>query len=973
MPDPSSAGTLYLLDAHGMIFQMFYGVGAMSTPDGRPSNAVFGVTRALMNLYDRRADYLIAAMDREEPTFRTALDANYKAHRDPPPDDLLKQEPMIQQVMEALGVPFLSVAGFEADDIMATVASAAAARGLDVFLCTSDKDCRQLVTNKVKMLSLRKDYELLDAAGIEADWGVRPDQVIDFQALVGDSVDNVPGVKGVGPKTAAKWLQQFHTLEQVVANIDALAGGPKLKQALRDAIANGDLERSRKLVALDPNVPISFEWDKWRRKDWDGQRLLELCHEFGFRGFAERVRKTLSASGAEKNAAALAVAGLAPEPPKPAPAEAAPKKSRAKKKPTGPTLFDTIMDEVADAPAPAAPAPEPARASDGWDYSRYELVATGDEFDKFLANLKKQRAFVFDLETTGLNPISDPIVGFAFCWEPGIAFYLPVRAPEGDPRLDADATLAALKPIFENPQVAKRNHNIKFDQLVLAANGVALAGAAGDSMLAHYLLEPGARVHGLDDLTRAEFGHANVPIAELIGKGKKQITMDAVPVARVKDYACEDADTALRLAALYEPRLADRGFRKLYDELEVPLITVLAEMEYAGIRVDVPFLTKLGAEMGTELAGIETAIHGLAGRAFNIGSLKELQKILFEEMKLPVQKRTGIKNDPSTDQESLERLAALGHELPKRLIEYRKVTKLKNTYVDVLPTLVNARTGRVHTSFNQASVETGRLSSSDPNVQNIPARTEQGAQLRKAFIPKDGWTLVTADYSQIELRLLAHFCGDETLRQAFADDRDVHTAVAAQIFKVKEGDVTKAQRGMAKTVNFGVIYGMSANGLSARLSMPKPEAEAFIDSYFARYPKVLEYQQKLLETAHRTGEVHTILGRKRALNAAAINPQSRYQARGQGEREAINYEIQGSAADLMKKAMLAVRRGIADRGLRAKMLLTVHDELVFECPPQEVNALAELVRAEMTGAIALNVPLKVDVAAGPNWLDVQDV
>jgi DNA polymerase-1 len=978
MPDPASEGSAYLLDAHGMIFQMFYGVGAMSTPDGRPSNAVFGVTRALMTLYDRRADYLIAAMDREEPTFRTALDANYKAHRDPPPDDLLKQEPMIQQIMEAMGVPFLSVAGYEADDVMATVASAGAARGLDVFLCTSDKDCRQLVTNKVKMLSLRKDYELLDAAGIEADWGVRPNQVIDFQSLVGDSVDNVPGVKGVGPKTAAKWLQQFQTLDQVVANIDALAGGPKLKQALRDAIANGDLERSRKLVALDPNVPIAFDWEKWKRKDWNGERLLELCHEFGFRGFAERVRKTLSASGSKKNAEVLAVAGLAPEPPKPAPAEpVAPKKaSRAKKKKdTGPTLFDTIMDEVADAPAPAAPVPAsaPARPTDGWDYSKYELVATGDEFKKFLAKLAKQKAFVFDLETTGLDPISDPIVGFAFCWEPGTAYYLPVRAPEGDPRLDLDETLGDLKPIFENPTVEKRNHNIKFDQLALMANGVTLAGVAGDSMIAHYLLEPGARAHGLDDLTQTELGHANVPISELTGKGKKQIAMDAVPVARVKDYACEDADSALRLAALYEPRVANRGLRKLYDELEVPLITVLAEMEFAGIRVDVPFLTKLGGEMGTELAGIESAIHRLAGREFNIGSLKELQKILFDEMKLPVQKRTGIKNDPSTDQESLERLAALGHELPKKLIEYRKVTKLKNTYVDVLPTMVSANTGRVHTSFNQASAETGRLSSSDPNVQNIPARTEQGAQLRKAFIPAKGWTLVTADYSQIELRLLAHFCGDETLRAAFAEDRDVHTAVAAQIFKVKESEVTKAQRGMAKTVNFGVIYGMSANGLSARLSIPKPEAEAFIDSYFARYPKVLEYQQKLLETAHRTGEVHTILGRKRTLNAAAINPQSRYQARGQGEREAINYEIQGSAADLLKRAMLAVRRRIAERELQAQMLLTVHDELVFECPASEVKALAELVRAEMIGAIALNVPLKVDVAAGPNWLDVTDV
>jgi DNA polymerase-1 len=405
----------------------------------------------------------------------------------------------------------------------------------------------------------------------------------------------------------------------------------------------------------------------------------------------------------------------------------------------------------------------------------------------------------------------------------------------------------------------------------------------------------------------------------------------------------------------------------------VPLIAVLAEMEQTGIRVDVPFLEKLGAEMAVELADIEKEVHRLSGREFNIGSLKELQKILFEEQKLPVQKRTGIKNEPSTDQESLERLAALGHELPRKLIEYRKLVKLKNTYVDVLPAIADRKTGRVHTSFNQAAVETGRLSSSDPNLQNIPARTEQGAQLRKAFVPKEGWTLVTADYSQIELRLLAHFCGEPILRAAFAEDRDVHTAVAAQIFKVKEEEVTKAQRGMAKTVNFGVLYGMSAMGLSARLSIPRKEAEEFIDAYFARYPKVLEYQQRLLANAHKTGEVGTLLGRKRALNRDAINPNSRYQNRGQGEREAINYEIQGSAADLMKKAMLAVHGKLAARKMQTRMLLTVHDELVFEAPPKEVAAVAKLAREEMIGAMKLDVPLKVDVAAGPNWLDVEDV
>jgi DNA polymerase-1 len=1006
MSDPASAGNLYLLDAHGLIFQMFYGVGPMTAPDGRPTNAVFGVARALMNLYDRRADYLIATLDHAEPTFREKIDASYKAHRDPPPDDLLRQEPLIQQVMDAMRIPFLVVPGYEADDVMATVSTAAAARGLDVFLCTADKDCRQLVGPNVKMLNLRKEYELLDAAGIEADWGVRPDQVIDFQSLVGDSVDNVPGVAGVGPKTAAKWLQQFGTLDNLIAHADEAAGGPKARQALKDAIANGNLEKSRRLVTLDKSVPLKFDWDGWKRRDWDGQKLLELFHEFGFRGFAERVRRTLAGSGARKNADVLATAGLAPAPPEPSAPDdgravpgAAPagttetheplaaggtKKAKAtgkKAKKATPSLFDELMEEpgALEAAKSAAPSsvpvqtPPPATAStDGWSYDGYETINTAEKFANFLAQLEQQKAFVFDLETTGLNPITDRIVGYAFAWRPKVAYYLPVRAPDGDAHLDPDATLAALKPIFEDAGIAKRNHNIKFDQIVLAAAGVRLAGVAGDSMLAHYLLEPGARVHGLDDLTLTDLGHRNVPINELIGKGKKQTTMDKVPVAQVARYAAEDADAALQLAARYEPQLDRHGFRKLYDDVEVPLIGVLAEMELTGIRVDVPFLRKLGAEMAVDLAAIEKDVYAGAGHEFNIGSLKELQKVLFDELKLPVQKRTGIKNEPSTDQESLERLAALGHALPKKLIEYRKIIKLKNTYVDVLPELADGE-GRVHTSFNQTAVETGRLSSSDPNLQNIPARTEQGAQLRKAFIPRAGWTLVTADYSQIELRLLAHFCGDETLRTAFAEDRDVHTAVAAQIFRVPEGAVTKAQRGVAKTVNFGVIYGMSAMGLSLRLTIPKKEAEEFIDAYFARYPKVLEYQQRLLTNAHKTGIVQTLLGRKRTLNRDAISGSSRYQNRGQAEREAINYEIQGSAADMIKRAMLAVRRQLAAQKLHARMLLSVHDELVFEVPPNEVQALAKMVRTEMTGALVLDVPLKVDVAAGPNWLDVEDV
>ncbi len=992
MPDPASAGTLYLLDAHGLIFQMFYGVGPMTAPDGRPTNAVFGVTRALMNLYDRGAEYLIAALDHEAPTFRVEIAPDYKAHRDAPPDDLLRQEPLIHQVLDALRIPFIMAPGYEADDVMATIASEGAARGLDVFLCTSDKDCRQLVTSKVKMLNLRKDYEVLDEAGVLADWGVLPAQVIDFQSLVGDSVDGVKGVPGVGPKTAAKWLQQFGTLENLIANADSAAGGPKVRQSLKDAIAAGVLDKSRKLVTLDTKVPLKLDWDGWKRRDWDGQKLLELFHEFGFRGFAERVRKTLATSGAKKSADALEIAGLTPSD------DTTPKRelpttndgrgilvdteAKPTRKPRGklaraetPGLFDDVTPEPdPSAPVPATP-PSDSNSdipTDTWSYDGYETVCTPAGFKSFLASLKKQKSFVFDLETTGLNPCADPIVGHAFCWAPHVAYYLPVRGPEGDAKLDPDETLAALKPIFEDAKVAKRNHNIKFDQIALAAAGVHLAGVTGDSMIAHYLLEPGARAHGLDDLTLAEFGHRNIPISELIGKGKKQITMDRVPVATASRYAGEDADAALQLADRYEPMLDARGFRTLYDTVEVPLIGVLAEMELVGIKVDVPFLQSLGEEMAAELAVIEVDVHRLAGRTFNIASLKELQKILFEEHKLPVQKRTGIKNEPSTDQESLERLAALGHELPRRLIEYRKIIKLKNTYVDVLPTMAD-KEGRVHTSFNQASVETGRLSSSDPNLQNIPARTEQGAQLRKAFIPRDGWTLVTADYSQIELRLLAQFTRDETLMQAFAENRDVHAAVAAQIFKMPEAEVTKAQRGMAKTVNFGVLYGMSATGLSARLAIPRKEAEQFIDAYFARYPKVLEYQQRLLTKAHKTGVVETLLGRQRTLNKDAISPNSRYQNRGQAEREAINYEIQGSAADLIKRAMLAVSQELSARKMQTRMLLTVHDELVFEAPPEEVVPVARLARDEMNSAINLDVPLNVDVAAGPNWLDVEDI
>jgi DNA polymerase-1 len=935
---------VYLLDSHGLVFQMFHGIPQMNAPDGRPTNAVFGVTRSLLDLYERGAEYLLAVFDCKEPTFREKLFADYKAHRPPPPDDLLIQEPMIHAILDAMRVPILKQPGYEADDVIATVATAGAAKGLTVAMCTSDKDCRQLLQPNVRIQNLRKGA-VLDEAGLMADWGVKPEQVVDFQTLVGDSVDNVPGVPGCGAKTAAKWLQQFGTLENILKNTDYI-GGPKLREALKKAHADGSLAVSRKLVELDKNVPMAIDWEGWKRRGFDLPRLLDLFQEFGFRSFANRARTIMGEKGP---VAAPKAVGL-----------------------PSPGSFDLIgaIDGTVGQPSPGFQEPPPPPVEWKGDY---KLVDTPEAFAAFLEQLRKQSRFCFDLETTSLEPMRADIVGYAFSWKAEEAFYLPVRGPGGSTLLPPESTLAALKPILEDPKVAKVNQNIKYDLLVLRASGVELKGIAGDSMVAHYLLHAGERTHDLDGLTKHYFGHGKIATKELLGSGKKQITMDQVPTDKVGAYAGEDADAAWRLTGLLEPQLETINARKLYDEIEIPLIDVLAELEFNGVLLDLPFLKTVGDEMAVQLAGLEKKAHEQAGREFNVASPKQLREILFDEMKLPIQKRTGTTGEASTDQESLEALAAMGHALPQTLIEHRGIAKLKGTYVDALPALVNPRTGRVHTSFNQTVAATGRLSSSDPNLQNIPMRTEQGKQIRKAFVPPPGWRILSADYSQIELRLLAHFCGDEDLKRAFAEEQDIHMIVAARVFNTTADKVTSDQRRMAKTVNFGILYGMSATGLAVRLGITRQDAAKFIDDYFARYPTVLAYQDGVIAQARRDGYVATILGRRRFFNQAALRPNSSYRQRNQAEREAINMEIQGSAADLMKKAMLNVGAAMRKAKLEARLLLSVHDELVFETPPGEVVRLAKLVREEMGNAMALGVPLRVDVSAGPNWLDGEDV
>ena len=962
--NPPTPTTVYLLDTHGLVFQMFHGMPPMNAPDGRPTNAVFGVTRAIMDLYDHGAQYLLAVFDCGEPTFREAIAPSYKAQRDPPPDDLRSQEPLIDDVLRAMRVPILKKPGYEADDIIATVTREAVALGHTVVLCTSDKDCRQLLGPNVTIRNLRKGATL-DEAGLIADWGVRADQVVDFQAMVGDSVDNVKGVPGCGPKTAAKWLAEYGTLDAIVQNVDEL-GGPKLRDAFKKCIADGTLEICRTLVRLRTDVPMEFDWDGWRRRDWDGPRLLELFQEFDFRGYANRVRKTLSSAGAERNSALLANLGETTDT---AVSPAVIVEEVKKPRPTERGLFDAIDDENPFDAEPVAAIPRPISDWAG----KTALVDTPAEYATFFAALQKQQRFAVDLETTSLTPIGAKIVGLAFCWQAGEAYYLPLMGPLGSRLLPSD-TLLSLKPILENASVQKVNQNVKYDALVLRHHGVRLAGVAGDCMVAHYLLHAGERSHNLDDLTLRYFAHKKIPTVELLGKGKKQITMDAVPVETVCAYAGEDADAAWRLTTLLEAELdAQPGLRKLYDEVEIPLIEVLAELEFNGVQLDTAMLATLSVEMAATLETLEKDAQESAGQLFNLASPLQLRKILFDQMKLPVQKRTGTTNEPSTDQETLEKLAALGHALPKLLLRHRQIAKLKGTYVDALPALLNPHTGRLHTSFNQTVTTTGRLSSSDPNLQNIPARTQQGQQIRKAFTAPPGACILTADYSQVELRLLAHFCGDEALLKAFADDRDVHTAVAAQVFGVAEAAVTKEQRGVAKTINFGIIYGMSASGLSVRIDRDKRTAARFIDDYFANYPKVQQYQDELLANARKNGYVATILGRRRRFDPAAIRPRSTYEQRNQAEREAINMEIQGTAADMMKLALLDVQRRLTTAKLGTKMILSVHDELVFEVPRAEVADVVGLVRQAMTNAMTLRVPLKVDIAAGPNWLEVEDV
>ncbi|MCS7168569.1 MAG: DNA polymerase I [Gemmatales bacterium] len=906
----ASSPTVYVIDAYSLIFQVFYALPRMTGPEGTPTNAIFGFTGDLLRLRRKKPDYLVAVFDAPGKTFRDDIYPAYKAQRPPIPEELNKQLPIIREIIGALKIPLLEIPGYEADDVMATIAAEGEKKGYQVILCTNDKDCRQLISDHVYIYLVRKDM-LIGREELYKEWGIKPEQVVDFLALIGDSVDNVPGVPGVGPKTATKWLQEFGDLDNLLARIEEVKP-VRLREALRQHADSVRL--ARRLVTLCREVPLKISWRDWRLMQPEVSRLRQILHSLNIRRYDEDLKSLADP-------------------------------------PSSTGLLFEKLEQCA------------------WR-ADYELLDTEEKFETFYRELSQQNKFALDVETTGLDAMRAEIVGLAFCWQSGKAYYLPIQGPLGQTVLPREKVFERLAPILSDPAIGKVNQNIKYDTVVLRQAGYPVEGIVGDPMVADYLLEPGRRRHNLEDLAQRYLSHRPIAITQLIGeRGRGQKRMSEVDIGRVAEYAGEDADLAWRLCEILESKLREEGLERLYREVEVPLIAVLADMEYWGVRIDVDLLRQLSRDYTQRLQKLEEEIYRLAGRPFAIQSLEQLREVLFEELGMPSLRKTAITGEESTAQDVLEALANAGFELPRKVLEYRQIAKLKSTYVDALPRMVHPKTGRVHASFNQTVTATGRLSSSRPNLQNIPVRSDLGEQIRQAFVPgSSDWVLLTADYSQIELRVLAHWSQDDALVRAFEQDLDIHAAVAAEVFRVPKDAVTKEQRRAAKMINFGIVYGVSAYGLAQRLGISQEEAAQFIDNYFQRYPGVLAFQERVLAECREKGYVQTLLGRRRKISG--VRQQSSSRQRNAAEREALNTVIQGSAADLIKVAMVRLWQELRAKRSQARLVLQIHDELVLEVPRAELDEVASATERAMTQALPLRVPLKVDLAYGPNWFQV---
>ena len=908
---------LILIDGSAYLFRAFHALPPLSNAQGEPTGALFGVVNMLRQHLAQKPEYLAFVMDAGGKNFRHQRYPDYKANRPPMPDDLRAQIEPLMQIVQALGVPLLRVPAVEADDVIGTLAKQAEAAGIEVVVSTGDKDLAQLVSDKVTLVNTMTNSRL-DPAGVVAKFGVRPDQIVDYLALMGDKVDNIPGVEKCGEKTAAKWLGEYGSLAGVIEHAGEVGG--KIGENLRAAMDR--LPLSQELATVKTDLELAQAPQDLVRAAPDVEALRALYARYGFRAALQDL---------ETNGAAAVD-------------RAPPRAARA------PAAVAVVED----------PAPDPALAAKG----RYVCIRDRDEFEHWLQRLREAGSFAFDTETSSLDAHQAEIVGLSFAIEAGAAAYVPLahRYPGVPQQLDRDEALALIKPLLEDESLAKIGQHGKYDMHVLANHGITLRGYRHDSMLASYVWNSTATRHDMDSLAQKYLGYQTVKYEEVTGKGAKQIGFADVDLETATNYAAEDADITLRLHQVLQSKLATiPALQRVYAEIEMPLVPVLARMEARGILIDAQRLREQTQVLRRRMHEIATRAQALVGHSFSLDSPKQLQAVLYDELKLPVLAKTPT-GQPSTNEDAISDLAEQ-HELPRLILDYRGAAKLANTYTEKLPEQINPRTGRVHTSFHQATAQTGRLSSTDPNLQNIPIRTEDGRRIRSAFIAAPGFVLVAADYSQIELRIMAHLSGDEGLLRAFRDGVDVHRATAAEVFGVAADDVSSDQRRAAKAINFGLMYGMSAFGLAKQIGVGRGEAQDYVNRYFNRYPGVRAFMDDIRERARRDGYVETVFGRRLYLNE--IHSRNAAQRAG-AERAAINAPMQGTAADVIKRAMLAVDAWLGSRD-DARMLLQVHDELVFEVRPGAVEELSAGLRERMMGAADLRVPLEVGIGAGANW------
>lgn len=919
---------LFLLDAYALIYRAYYGLikNPRINSKGVNTSAIFGFVNTLEEvLRKENPSHIAVGFDPAGPTFRHEAYEQYKAQREETPEVIRQSVPVIKEIIRAYRIPIVEVAGYEADDVIGTLAKQAEQAGFDTYMMTPDKDYGQLVSPHIFIYKplFGGNFEVRGVSEVTGKYGIeRPEQVIDILGLMGDASDNIPGCPGIGEKTATKLVQEFGSIENLLEGTDKLKGATKTK------IENHteEIKFSKFLATIKTDVPVSFDEEALRRSEVDADALRKIFDELEFRSLAERILG--------KNT---------PTPP------------TAANGPVQGSLFDLFATE-----GPGDEKYSTLRDVNSTPHT-YHLVDSEEDMARLADTLEKCQKFSFDTETTGIEPMTAELVGMSFAIAEGEAYYVPVPAE----KMAAERIVNIFKKALENPSSQKIGQNIKYDYIMMRRYGVRPAGAFFDTMVAHYLLQPEQR-HNMDYLAEIYLGYKTIHIEELIGpKGKGQRSMRDVAPEQVYPYAAEDADITLQLKNRLEAELAREGMEHLFYAIEMPLVRVLAEMEISGVRIDTEALRRSSADLGERLAAIEQEIYELAGTSFNISSARQVGEILFERLKIDEKARKTKTGQYSTTEEVLEKLR-YRHPIVDKILSYRGLRKLLSTYIDALPELINRATGKIHTSFNQTVTATGRLSSSNPNLQNIPIRDEEGREIRRAFIPEEGSLFFSADYSQIELRIMAHLSGDPAMTEAFVSGHDIHAATAARIYKVAIDEVTKDMRRKAKTANFGIIYGISTFGLAERLNIPRSEAKQLIDGYFETFPRVKQYMEQSIEVAREKGYVETLNGRKRML--PDIHSHNSV-VRGYAERNAINAPIQGSAADIIKIAMVRIFDRFEREGLQAKMILQVHDELNFTVPLSEIDTVSLIVKEEMEQAATLHVPLVADTGTGSNWLE----